>query len=107
MKEQRAFIPAWSDEAPEAESYRSIFKWGAPDRFKHPNHRLYDMIKNKFNLTDDDFSEKNYMGNEPVMLDSQSRIQQEHLDRLSAIAGIENVSSDDYSRLKYASGKTT
>ena len=107
MKKQSVFIPVWSDEAPEAESYRSIFKWGAPDRFKHPNHRLYDMLKKKFNLTDDDFSEKNYMGNEPVMLDSPSRIQQEHLDRLSAIAGIENVSSDDYSRLKYASGKTT
>jgi len=107
MKERKVFIPAWSDEAPGVESYRSIFKWGAPDRFKHPNHRLYDMMKKKFNLTDDDFSEKNYMGNEPVILDSPSRIQQEHLDRLSAIAGIENVSFDDYSRLKYASGKTT
>lgn len=46
------------------------------------------------------------MGNEPVMLDSPSRIQEEHLNRLGAIAGIENVSSDDYSRLKYSSGKT-
>ncbi len=47
MKKQRAFIPAWSDEAPGAESYRSIFKWGAPGRFKHPNHRLYDMMRKK------------------------------------------------------------
>ncbi len=106
MGKKRAFVPAWSDEAPPPESYRSIFKWGAPDRFKHPDDRLYRMLKEKLGLTDDDFAEKKRLGNEAVVLDRPPSIEKKHVQRLSAMVGRENLSSDDYSRLKYASGKT-
>ena len=42
-----------------ARTFRSIFKWGAPDRFKHPNARLFAMLKDKLEMTDADFTERN------------------------------------------------
>ncbi len=49
------FYPNFTEKKPEEKSYRSIFKWGAPDKFKHPNKRLYKMLKETFKLTDADF----------------------------------------------------
>ncbi|MBW1735499.1 MAG: FAD-binding oxidoreductase [Deltaproteobacteria bacterium] len=106
MKNRRAFVPAWSDEPPAPGSYRSIFKWGAPDRFKHPDQRLYEMLKERLNLTDHDFAEKGPMGNEPVLLHNPPSLEGRHRQGLEAIVGKENLFTDDYSRLKYASGKT-
>ena len=40
---------------PPVGTYRSIFKWGDPNEFKHPNSKLYKLIKETFNMTDDDF----------------------------------------------------
>ncbi|MFH1415804.1 MAG: nucleoside monophosphate kinase, partial [Elusimicrobiota bacterium] len=55
-------VPAWSEEAPGADTYRSIFKWGSPSEFKHPNSRLYALLKDKLGMSDEDFTEKKYEG---------------------------------------------
>ena len=52
------FQPDWTETPPQKGTYRSIFKWGAPDEFKHPNTRLFSLMKDKFHITDDDFKEK-------------------------------------------------
>ena len=63
----KIFEPAWRDSVPVEKSYRSIFKWGAPDIFKHPNQKLYNVFKETFNLDVIKDSKHNY-GNSPAYI---------------------------------------
>lgn len=107
MSDSKSFYPKWTDTPPEPGTYRSIFKWGDPNRFKHPNQRLYEMIKEKFHMADTDFYEKKNQGNKKVRIDKPVMLDQGHINALTSFVGKENLSSDDYSRVKYGSGKTT
>jgi len=102
----KPFTPPWIEEAPAAGSYRSIFKWGAPAAFKHPNRRLYEVVKETFGMTDDDFRSFASTGNEPVKCGAPVRLSAEQIQALEGIAGKENVATDAYSRVRYATGKT-
>ncbi len=62
------YRPAWTEKAPPAGTYRSIFKYGDPHSFKHPSDAWYNMIKKEFHLSDGDFSSKSREGLEPVSL---------------------------------------
>ncbi len=99
-------MPQWSEEPPALGSYRSIFKWGAPGVFKHPNKRLYELLKKTFGLTDDDFRSSPNEGNEQVACDRKSILSKKHISALQRITGKTNAAIDDYSRVKYAHGKT-
>ena len=51
-------IPKWFEgEMPEG-SYRSIFKWGDPEAYKHPNKRLYRHMLNVFEMEDEDLRKR-------------------------------------------------
>lgn len=102
-----SFLPDWTDTPAPAGTYRSIFKWGAPDGFKHPNRRLYEMLKTEFRLSDADFKEKRFEGLEKVVCDRPIRLGPDHIQAIRNIVGDGNVSQGDYDRVKYASGKTT
>ncbi len=55
MKPSRQpFVPDWRESPPREGTYRSIFKWGAPDAFKHPSDTWYEMFKQEFGLGDAD-----------------------------------------------------
>ncbi|HBI56713.1 MAG TPA: FAD-binding oxidoreductase, partial [Firmicutes bacterium] len=99
------FYPDWYEKVPPSKSFRSIFKWGYPDVFKHPNKRLYAMMKDAFAMTDADFAEKMNLGEEEVEFDIPSRLTEAQLDELRAIVGTENVHTDDFNRLRVAYGK--
>ncbi|MBW2588323.1 MAG: hypothetical protein JRD92_15470, partial [Deltaproteobacteria bacterium] len=45
MTRKDSFTPPWFEGALPKRSYRSAFKWGAPDAYKHPNPRLYALMK--------------------------------------------------------------
>ncbi len=98
--------PQWINEAPKKGSFRSIFKYGAPDGFKHPNNRFVDELKNKFGLSDNDFIEKETTGNEIVNIDIKSKLTVIQVDKFIEICGLQNVFSDEYNRLKFSTGKT-
>lgn len=100
------FTPDWCNEAPPEESYRSILKWGDPKEFKHPNPRLYALMKKVFNMTDEDFNERQKMGLEKVDFDNPINLSKENIDKFIEIVGEENVKIDNYSRLQIAYGKT-
>lgn len=102
----KEFRPNWENEVPVEGSYRSIFKWGAPDGFKSPNEKLYKVMKDKFNLTDDDFKEKIYLGNEKVEINKEIALKPEQIEMFRKIVGEENVKLDDYSRVDVAYGMT-
>ena len=93
MKQNNSnFQPEWINEAPKKYSFRSIFKYGAPDGFKHPSKRLFDELKRAFELTDDDFSKKVSTGNNPVTQNIPYLIDNNHVNAFQSICGKENVS---------------
>jgi alkyldihydroxyacetonephosphate synthase len=105
-KIDRGFAPEWYEETPPAKSYRSILKWGDPNEFKHPNARLYELMKSTFNMTDADFGQKEKMGLEKVAFNLPISITKEQIDTFKQIVGEENILEDEYSRLQVAYGKT-
>ena len=54
-KPYKGFEPKWLLTPAPADSYRSIFRWGDPNFFKYPKESLYTLMKEKFQMTDDDF----------------------------------------------------
>ena len=98
--------PEWDEEAPPEGSYRSIFKWGSPNTFKHPNQRLYAVMKQEFGLSDADFKTKLKPGYEPVKCERPISLSDDQITVFKRIVGEENLSTDDYSRVKFANGKT-
>ena len=105
-EKQNEFIPAWCEEAPPKGSYRSILKWGDPNEFKHPNRRLYALMKKTFNMTDEDFKHKQKLGNEKVEYNKPIKLTPKQVKAFKDIVGEENVKEDNYSRLQVAYGKT-
>lgn len=106
MAKTTDFQPRWYEERAPETSWRSVFKWGDPGEFKHPNGRLYRMMKDVFGLTDEDFRQPRKMGLEPVAFESPSHLSSEAQAEFEALLGSENVCTDDLSRLKAAYGKT-
>ena len=107
MSRKQDFYPEWREDPPKPGSYRSIFKWGDPKEYKHPNRRLYKLVKEEFGLTDEDFKSRKNEGDEIVELpNSPLKLQKQHIEAISGIVGEENISTRDYDRLKYSTGKT-
>lgn len=106
MTEKTDFQPAWTEKPPAKKSYRSVFKWGSPDEFKHPSHAWYQMLKDTFGMTDEDFKETRFEGNEPVAISRKIRLTKTQIARITDIVGKRNVALDDFSRVKYSHGKT-
>lgn len=99
--------PDWTEKAPEPGSYRSITKYGDPNHFKHPNDAWVRMMQQEFHMSDADFAVKQNEGNDKVVLNRPPVLKSEQIEKLAAIVGKSNIALDDYSRVKYASGKTT
>ncbi len=100
------FRPNWSEQAPPKNTFRSIFKWGDPDVYKHPNDRLYALMRDKFKMTDADFIHKQKEGLEEVSGNFPIALTDEQIAKFEEIVGKENVLKDTYSRLAVAYGKT-
>jgi len=107
MKREKSFYPDWYEGIPSPTSYRAILKWGGVDRFKHPNRRLYRLIKETFGMTDEDFMLPYDMGLEEVSSQVPSTLSPENLNTFKKIVGEENVKTDTFSRLRATYGKTT
>ena len=101
------FEPKWRKTPPKEKSFRSIFKWGAPDKYKHPNKRLYSLIKETFNLQDKHFTSPALNpGDDTPEKDSAIKLDDLFISKLEKIAGSENIHKDLYSRIKYSNGKS-
>ena len=98
MSKKDAFYPGW---------YEGILKWGGIDQFKHPNRRLYKLIKESFDMTNEDFRTPHDMGLEEVSFQIPSTLSPEYMESFKKIVGVENVKTDNFSRLEVSYGKTT
>jgi alkyldihydroxyacetonephosphate synthase len=85
-------------------SYRNILKWG-DKREEKVGHHMVTLIKEKFGLTDADFSEKYLPGTGEVKLEKPSLLKPSQADFLRSVSGEENVLTDDFSRARYSCGK--
>lgn len=106
MTDKNTFQPDWRSTPPQPKSFRSIFKYGDPKGFKHPNQRLLEELKSTFGLTNDDFKNKETTGDEMVDLQIPSKITEKQIRIFTSISGKENVSAGEYDRLKYSTGQT-
>ena len=106
MSGNDSFSPDWFEGALPERSYRSAFKWGAPDAFKHPNPRLYELMKEVFELDDQHFQTPRKLGLEEVAADAPISLTEEQVSHFRAVVGDENVSTDVYDRLRVSYGKT-
>lgn len=103
----KEFEPRWFDDDYSDKSYRSIFKWGEKRQIKAPRESLYKMIKDVFELTDNDF--KGYtedLGLDEVDFDVPVKLEEKHIAKFREICGDEFVRTDNYARLSVAYGKT-
>jgi len=107
-KKYKGFEPNWVKKTAPKKSYRSIFRWGDPEFVKYPKESLYKMMKDVFEMTDDDFKEYSMdIGFDEVDLsDYPSKIDKKHINALEKIVGKKNVSTSDYDRLSVAYGQT-
>lgn len=98
--------PAWLKQPPPAGSYRSIFKWGAPDRFHHPKPALLDYLRTRLALRRENWQQPRHTGIETIAPPEKPRLAPEHIERLSAIVGPENAQTDPFARLRFAHGQS-
>ena len=99
--------PQWSESPPPPHSYRSVFKYGDPLKFKHPNRQWVTMLKDELGMTDDDFQNRIHEGRNPIDLKRDLILSPEQVEKISKIVGSENATTKPYQRVKYAYGKTT
>lgn len=106
MAKRNDFYPAWFEGELPPRSFRSILKWGDPREYKHPNRKLYALMKETFKLDDGWFKERKAMGLEEVPEGAPSRLDPARVAALGAIVGEGNAHADTYNRLRVAYGKT-
>lgn len=104
MAKTNKFKPAWFDEPTPAGTWRSLFKWGDPAGFKHPNSGLVRLIMDRFNLTREDLSSPHNLSLEKVELDLPVTLEPEHIQVFERICGAENVLRDAYNRIHCSYG---
>ena len=106
-KPYKDFEPKWIRGEFPSNSYRSVFKWGAPLEIKAPRESLFKLLKEKFELDDEFFRDyKVDTGFDEIKLDVPCGMSKARLDALRSIVGDEYVRTDDYARASVAYGKT-
>ena len=98
--------PGWFGEPLPEKSYRSIFKWGAPGRHYHPKSGLVSLLRERMSLSTDAFTTPLNTGVTVVGECPSPRLSPDHLSALADMVGLENVSHDDYTRVRYAHGQS-
>ena len=97
--------PDWIEQIPPPHSYRSLFKWGDPHGFKHPNSGLVSLVKETFGLSDADFIHPQQTGMEEFDAEMPSSLESRHLEVFIIMLGAENVKTGAYERIRASYGR--
>lgn len=106
MGNKQKFTPGFQGSPPKPGTFRSIFKWGKPDRFKHPGKGFLSVIMSELKLDAGDFSKKIATGDEPVEEKIESNLSEKDIAALEGIVKSENIDQTTYARLYHATGKS-
>ena len=85
---------------------RSLFRWGSPGVYKHPNPRLVKLMMDKFQLGPRDLQEPENPGLETFSQEIATGLSTQQQDALTSLLGPEQVSLATYDRIKAGYGKT-
>ncbi len=97
MSKQK-FVPGWYTEPTPAGTYRSLFKWGDPAGFKHPNSGLVKLVMETFDLKKEDLSKPVDLALDPIPDTVPTKISDKHLKEFIKICGTDNVHTDTLER---------
>ena len=84
--------PRWYEGEFAEKSFRSIFRWGAPDQFKHPNPRLVTLIEEVLEVPAEQLDQPLSLGLEEVSIDPPN-LSLQQVEKLKVIVGEENLQS--------------
>lgn len=101
---KKKVIPNWYSDPTPTGTWRSLFKWGDPAAFKHPNSGLVRLIMDTFDLTEEQLKHPLDLGLGRVDIDAPVTLDPQHIQTLTAICGEENISTDVYTRIKGSYG---
>ena len=104
MSSTKKVIPNWYSEPTPPGTWRSLFKWGDPADFKHPNSGLVRLVVDTFGLTEEELKQPLDLGLDMVEMEAPVTLDPRHVQALSALCGEENVSTDTYVRIKCSYG---
>ncbi len=92
------FVPGWYKDPTPAGTYRSLFKWGDPAGFKHPNSGLVKLVMDTFGLSREELAKPVNLALELIPDAVPSKLPSRHLERFIQVCGAENVRTDTYER---------
>lgn len=101
---QKGFTPNWIEQAAPPHSYRSLFKWGDPAGFKHPNRGMLAVLKETFGMTDADFVTPQRSGMEDFDAAVPAALEERHRRFFENLLGAENVITGAYERVRASYG---
>lgn len=107
MSKNKKFVPAWFEGSLPERSFRSLFKWGDPAAFKHPNSGLVKLMLNTFDLHQEDLLNPVGYGLEQVEIDQPVCLPAEHISWFTNLVGNENIFTDTYTRIRRSYGGGT
>ncbi len=103
MSKQK-FVPNWFDQPTPDGTYRSLYKWGDPAGFKHPNSGLVRLIMETFGVTQEDLKKPINLGLEKIEGERPISLSKAQLAFFASLCGEENVKTDLYSRVAHSYG---
>lgn len=101
---KQKFVPNWFSEITPEGTYRSLFKWGDPAGFKHPNSGLVHLLMDTYHLTKADLQKPVELGLEKIQGERRINLTSSQLESFRSICGAENVKTDLYSRVSRSYG---
>lgn len=104
MSKKVKCIPSWYEQTTPEGTYRSLFKWGDPYEYKHPNSGLVRLILDTFDLKSTDMLVPEDLALDKVDIEVPVQLDKKHLAKFAAICGEENLHTDTYSRIKKSYG---
>jgi len=106
MAKEKKHKPNWYEEPVPPGTYRSLLKWGDPAAFKHPNSGLVKLMMSSFDLRAQGRNQPIDLALDRVELERPVLLEKSHIDAFAAICGLENISTDTYTRVSrsYGSG---
>lgn len=103
MTRKQDFIPDWYEGETPVGTFRALFKWNDLHAFKHPNRGFYNLLRDTFQLSDQDFTQPN-LCLDPVGAEISTNFDKRHIRTVKNIVGEQNVFTDTYTRLRTSYG---
>jgi alkyldihydroxyacetonephosphate synthase len=99
--------PQWYEGPVPSDSFRSFFKWGQHDTYKHPNAGLVKLIKDWMGFTDQELINPSSLGLEKIPQEIPfRRLTEQNVEELTALIGSKNISNRPGTRLKAGYGQS-